>query len=296
MSSVGLSLLEPEETSVCPHSDGRPVHGTLVFPSPEMSPLRVWLRSALPHHRVSGSSCLFEGVCPARSLTPVYTELFHRGTRPRGHSPHRDPAFSATETCSPLISVLPQSQRPLGIHTHTHLSHTHTHLSDTHETVTHIDTCHKDIQTHRVTHTPVTHTHTFTHTHTLLSHTHTCQMTHVTHTCDTHTCHTHNNTSLTHIKNTHTCHTETCSLTHTCIHTHELKHTHADIHTQTHTDTHTYTHSCTCSHTQTCIHIHTQTWTQTHSHTHIHTHIQSRISSHTAHGLTELCIPNRPEY
>ena len=51
MSSVGLSLLEPEKTSVCPHSDGRRVHGTLVFPSPEMSPLRVWRRSALPRHR-----------------------------------------------------------------------------------------------------------------------------------------------------------------------------------------------------------------------------------------------------
>ena len=50
MSSVVLSLLEPEKTSVCPHSDGRPVLGTLVS-CPEMSPLRVWCRSALPRNR-----------------------------------------------------------------------------------------------------------------------------------------------------------------------------------------------------------------------------------------------------
>ena len=68
MSSVVLSLLEPEKTSVCPHSDGRPVHGTLVS-CPEMSPLRVWCRSALPRNR--------DLTCALTELEPtVYEKAF----------------------------------------------------------------------------------------------------------------------------------------------------------------------------------------------------------------------------
>ena len=177
---------------------------------------------------VSMSSCLFEGVCPARSLTPVYTELFHRGTRPRGHSPHRDPAFSATETSSLLISVLPQSQRPLGIHIHTHtyLSHTqllhrHTHLSHTHTLVTHtyktvthnhshLSHRHTDTHSHiklSHTHTPVIHKHSHSHTQTQLLHTHTP----VTHK---ETCHTHTDISVTY---SHTCLTHPPPVTHTTV-------------------------------------------------------------------------------
>ena len=139
---------------------------------------------------VSVSSCLFEGMCPARSLTPVHRELFHCRTRPRGHSPHREPAISATETSSALISVFRQSQPPLGIciDTHTYLSHTHRHMTHTHTHLSH-------------THTPVTHTY-MSHTH--LSH---------THTCHTQACHTDIQTH-THLSHTHTCYTYT-PVTHT---------------------------------------------------------------------------------
>ena len=140
---------------------------------------------------VSVSSCLFEGMCPARSLTPVHRELFHCRTRPRGHSPHREPAISATETSSALISVFRQSQPPLGIciDTHTYLSHTHRHMTHTHIPVTHTHTC--DTHIH-VTHTPISHTHL---SHTDLSHRHTDTHTPVTHTHLLHTltCHTHTN-------------------------------------------------------------------------------------------------------
>ena len=61
-------ILEPEVTSVCPHSDGRPVHGTLVF-CPETTPLRVSCRSVLPRHR--------DLTCTLTELEPtVYAKPF----------------------------------------------------------------------------------------------------------------------------------------------------------------------------------------------------------------------------
>ena len=159
---------------------------------------------------VSVSSCLFEGMCPSRSLTPVHRELFHCRTCPRGHSPHREPAISATETSSALISVFRQSQPPLGIciDTHTYLSHTHRHMTHTHIPVTHTYLSHTHILfTHSChTHTPLhTHKHV-TDTQTPVSH---------THVLHTHSCHIHKHTPVTHT-NTNRCYTHTL-LSHTHI-------------------------------------------------------------------------------
>ena len=58
-----------KKTSVCSHSDGRPVHVTLVFSCPEMSPLRVCHRSGLPRHR--------DLTCALTELEPtVYAKPF----------------------------------------------------------------------------------------------------------------------------------------------------------------------------------------------------------------------------
>ena len=63
-----------KKTSVCPHSDGRHVHVTLVFSCPETSPLRVWHRSALPRHRFL--TCTLTKLKPTVYEKPFLVWLF----------------------------------------------------------------------------------------------------------------------------------------------------------------------------------------------------------------------------
>ena len=68
--SVISGVIPPgaKKTSVCPHSDGCPVHVTLVS-CPETSPLQVWCRSALPRPK--------DLTCTLTELEPtVYAKPF----------------------------------------------------------------------------------------------------------------------------------------------------------------------------------------------------------------------------